>query len=305
MKQKQKAIGLGVMLLSFGVTVAIGVQMIKRALPQGPADDGEILASSTEYFEQGTMAVDRKPEFHDTFSGVTTLSESGSMKSSSSKQWWLNSGGLFYTQNGVGKTIHGSLDTYNKWRLLYSVSNPTDTDDGYHPQNIFRLVTRSKWNNFTQEVYFAVRGNQLSSSPQRNESNGVLLFNRYQDGKTLYYVGIRVDGKVVVKKKFNGTYYTMGYKPLFVGQYNRDSNPNLLPMGKWIGLQSDVTTDAEGRVVIVVSVDSTNSGQWTEHLRVIDNGSSFGNKVIDTPGFAGIRTDFMDVEFKNYKITEK
>ena len=39
----------------------------------------------------------------------------------------------------------------------------------------------------------------------------MLLFNRYQDGQTLYYGGVRVDGAAVIKKKLAGVYTTLAY----------------------------------------------------------------------------------------------
>jgi hypothetical protein len=35
-----------------------------------------------------------------------------------------------------------------------------------------------------------------------------------------------------------------------------------------------------------------------------DEGNSFGESPFLKEGYAGIRTDFMDVEFNNYKIEE-
>jgi hypothetical protein len=59
-----------------------------------------------------------------------------------------------------------------------------------------------------------------SNSIHRMASNGVLLFNHYLDGDNLYYVGIRVDGSAIVKKKKDGVYYTMESKRVFPGKYD-------------------------------------------------------------------------------------
>ncbi len=231
-----------------------------------------------------------------------TLEEVGSMDQSSSPYWWLNSGAYLYLVDGVGKTAQGNLNMLNKWRLVYAASNPVDTDNGYHPQNIFRLVTRSQWQNFKQEAYFRIKADNLSASPNRNASNGVLLFNRYVDGNNLYYTGIRVDGYAIIKKKKNGAYYTIAYKKVFPGIYNHDISPNLLPKNTWIGFQSFVQTNADGSVTIRLAMDNGKTGVWTPLVEAHDDNKSFGGSAITSTGYGGIRTDFMDVEFDDYKV---
>ncbi|MEK7649368.1 MAG: hypothetical protein AAB367_00165 [Patescibacteria group bacterium] len=236
-----------------------------------------------------------------TFNVPGKLVESGQMDYSSSPYWWLNSGAYLHIVDGVGKTIDGNLSIIDKWRLIYSSSNPVDTDNGYHPQNIFRLLTRSKWGNFKQEAYFKINKDNLSKSPNRDASNGLLLFNRYQDGNNLYYVGTRVDGAAVIKKKQNGTYHTIAYKKIFPGIYNRDTNPNLLPKNVWIGLRSESQNNADGSVAIKLFMDKGKTGTWTLVLEAKDTGSKYGVSPIVKEGYAGIRTDFMDVSFDDYK----
>ena len=241
--------------------------------------------------------------FYYTFKIDGILDEAGKMNNSSSPYFWLNSGGLFYLKNGIGKTIQGELSQFNKWRLAYAISNPIDTDNGYYPQNIFRLVTRSKWQNFSQEAYFKITKMNMSASVNRDVSNGILLFNRYQDGNNLYYAGIRVDGQAVVKKKINGDYYPIGISPVFKGEDNRQSNPNLLPENVWLGLRSEITTNGN-EVMIKLFIDKENNGEWQLALEAKDDGKSYGGAAILDEGHAGIRTDFMDAEFDNYRIVD-
>lgn len=242
--------------------------------------------------------------FTDNFTGQEALQEAGSSNGSSSIYWWLNSGGIFNINNGIASTNQGELPTYNRWRIAYSFSNPIDTNQGYRPQNIFRLVTRSKWNNFEQQIYFRINKDNLTNSPQRNESNGVFLFNRYLDGNNLYYTGIRVDGAFVVKKKYQGKYYTLSHVNYYPGKYDLSTNPTLLPKNTWIGIKSKLTTDAQGNVNIKMYSDLDQSGKWNLLLETTDKPGQNGLSVINTAGFAGIRTDFMDVEFKEYRIEE-
>jgi hypothetical protein len=237
------------------------------------------------------------------FSVAGTLYETGSMGQSSSPYWWVNSGAKMILAGGVGQTIQGDLPALDKWRLAYAASHPTDTDNGYHPQNVFRMPTRSTWQNFDQQVYFRVKKDNVSASPNRNASNGLLLFNRYQNGNTLYYAGVRVDGGAVIKKKINGAYYTMAYKKVFTsGTYHRDTNPNLLPKNTWIGVRAKVRTEANGTVSIELLMDNGKTGAWTPLLAAKDDGKSYGGAPITAAGYGGIRTDFMDVEFDDYRI---
>jgi len=230
------------------------------------------------------------------------LEETGSMEESPSLYWWLNSGGIVHVNDGEGQTIQGNLPRFNRWRIAYSLSNPDDTDDGYHPQNLLRLLTRNKWENFSQEAYFKINNYHLSPSVNRNASNGVVFFLRYKDSDNLYYAGLRVDGQAVIKKKLNGTYYTLASKPFYSGTYNRDTNPNLLPLGNWIGIRSNVKTSPDGTVSISLFVDRDHTGQWEPVMEVIDNGTRFGRARIAGDGYAGIRSDFMDLQFDDYKI---
>jgi len=233
-----------------------------------------------------------------------TLHEAGKESDSSSPYWWLNSGGMFYLNGGIGKTVHGELPTLNKWRLAYALSNPVDTDNGYHPQNIFRMLTRSQWQSFQEEAYFTISKINLSKSLERNAWSGVLLFNRYQDSNNLYYAGIRVDGNAIIKKKIGGKYYTLAQKTFYSNgkPYDRDTNPNIIPINTWIGLRSEITNEPSGAVRIKVFLDTGKTGNWVLGVEAVDNGAIFGQTISNT-GFGGIRTDFMDVQVDDFKIT--
>jgi hypothetical protein len=236
-------------------------------------------------------------------SPIKQIEETGSISASRDSNWWLNSGGRISTLGSLGKTIQGRLDERDKWHREYLRNNPLDTDNGDHPQNIFRLVQRGSWGNLIQQSYFQINKLNLSSSPNRNASNGLFLFNRYQSGDDLYYTGIRVDGAVVIKKKLHGIYYTMAYKPIFDGpKYDVKNNPNLLPLNTWIGLRSEITNNQNGTVNIKLYTDINRTGNWTLALQAVDDGVNYGAAPITKPGFAGIRTDFMDVEFDGYSI---
>ena len=245
--------------------------------------------------------------FHYYFSSTGTLHESGSMIESSSPYFWLNSGGKLVIEGGVGKTVQGLLPDLDPWRLLYAVNNPLDTASGYFPQNLFRLVTKSTWDNVEQTVRFKITKLNMTETPNRDGWSGILLFSRYQDGDNLYYSGIRMDGTAVIKKKYQGTYYTLTSIPVFDadGSYHRDTNPNLIPGNVWMGLRSVTQTDQEtGAVTIELWLDREDSGDWEKVLSATDRVGTQGAGVITGPAHAGIRTDYLDVWFDDYQLRE-
>jgi len=159
-------------------------------------------------------------------------------------------------------------------------------------------VTRNTWQNAQEEAYFKITADNLSASPNRNASNGILFFNRYQDGNNLYYTGIRVDGAAVIKKKQNGAYTTLIYNKIFSGTYDHAKNPNLLPKNTWIGLRSETVNNVNGSVTIRLYLDEGWTGVWQLVAEAVDKGSS---PILKT-GYGGIRTDFMDVLFENFRF---
>ncbi|MEK6873633.1 MAG: hypothetical protein AABW91_02215 [Nanoarchaeota archaeon] len=247
-----------------------------------------------------TPAANVSSPFNYYFSSSGTLYESGSESESSSPYFWLNSGAKLIISNGTGKTVQKELGSNDKWRLIYLSSNPIDTDNGYHPQNIFRLITRSKWQNSQEITYFKINKDHLSSSPNRDAYNGLLLISRYQNGDNLFYSGIRVDGNAIIKKKINGVYYTLSSKKVFSGIYDKNTNPNLLPKNTWIGLKTQIK-NINGQTNIKLYMDKNKTGNWALIAEANDNGTKYGKQIINE-GYVGIRTDFMDVEFDDFSL---
>jgi hypothetical protein len=294
------------------VTISLGVIIIVTAVAAGRHWTGRPTQPATG----GQPAVSSRVSptilrtFRDDFSGTASLQESGSPAESASPDWWLDSGGLFLRHDGYAQTVEGALPNGSRWRGEYAKSNPRDTDTGEHPQNIFRLVTKSRFRQLQQETYFRIDADELSKSPQRAASNGLLLFNRYQDGDNLYYTGLRVDGHAVIKKKQSpakgvaGVYSTMAEKPVFPGSYDRNSAPNLLPKHTWIGIRSVVITKPGGSVEVQLWSDLGHEGQWQMLLTATDDGRNFGGPAITGSGYGGLRTDFMDVSFKRFSLQE-
>lgn len=237
------------------------------------------------------------------YNPLITLEETSEPKKSKSPYIWVNSGATILIDKTIAKTIQGSLPPFSQWRRTYNNQNPIDTDNGYHPQNIFRLITRKAWQNSTQEAYIKINKDNLSQSPNRNESNGLFLLNRYLNGNNTYYAGIRVDGFAIIKKKYGGTYYTLASTQVWPGNYHRVYSPSLLPKNQWIGLKTEVFNQ-NNAVVIKFYVDREGRSQWTEVLTVHDNGIN-NIPALFSAGYSGIRSDFMDIEIKNYILSGK
>lgn len=232
-----------------------------------------------------------------------TVNETGALSESSSPYWWVNSGGLMKLESNVAQTNQGTLSATHPWRLAYLAANPTDTDNGYHPQNLFRLVTKGTWSNASVVSEFYIAKDNWSESSNQNASNGLLLMNRYApDGQTLYYAGVRVDGTAVIKKKYRGTYYTMAQKKVFPGTYTVGDDVNLLPHNEWITLKSDVVTKTNGSARIDLYMKQAGETRWTLLVSGTDDGATYGKTPVITSGHAGIRTDFMDVKFDRFRV---
>jgi hypothetical protein len=238
--------------------------------------------------------------FHYRFHVDGVLEEAGSMETSSSPYFWLNSGARLIIASGVGQTVHGALPLNDFWRILYGRNNPLDTGGGFYPQNLFRLVARNTWQNIEQQVRFKIDQLNMTETPNRDGYSGVLLMSRYKDGQNLYYTGLRMDGTATVKKKKSGIYTTLGSARVFSAEsgFNRDTNPNLIPGEKWMGLKSRVE-DVKGGARITLWLDREDNGVWEKILEVTDK-----SNPIKGSQHAGLRTDYMDVTFDDYKLTE-
>ncbi|MBI4094038.1 hypothetical protein HY417_03675 [Candidatus Kaiserbacteria bacterium] len=234
------------------------------------------------------------------FNSDGALEESARMNESSSSYWWVNSGGRLLMGGGLGSTMLGNAPLLDRWRIAYSLSNPLDTDGGQHPQNLFRLVSRSMWQNVRVSAQFKILKDNWSESPNRNASNGLLLMMRYLDGDTLYYAGLRVDGMAVIKKKYRGSYYTMVQKKEYAGTYAQGGKVNVLPHQEWLSLRGETMNSADGSVTLRLFMQQAD-GSWKKLLEARDSGQYGGTPPITAKGYLGIRTDFMDVAFDSFR----
>jgi hypothetical protein len=239
------------------------------------------------------------------FNAPGVVHEAASMKESWSPYWWLAAGGRMEIADHVGRTVYGALPSSDTWNQQYARWNPLDTSNGLYPQNIFRLVSKSYWKDVDQSVLFQMNGVNMTDTPNRDGYSGVLLMSRYVDQYSLYYAGVRMDGDVVIKKKYKGTYHTLAQKSHFSSsqEYNKYTNPSIIPMNRWIGMRSVTKTNSNGTVSIDLYLDETGTGNsWKKVLSVVDQNT--GSAVIDNVGHVGIRTDYANVQFDNYRIKE-
>ena len=136
--------------------------------------------------------------------------------------------------------------------------------------------------------------------------NGVSLMINYQDGDNLYYVGLRADGFAGIKKKIDGQYSELQNPvKVFPGVYKHYDN--LIPQDKWIGLRAvvvveeqrhnDTTISGKDQVYIAMYIDEKGDGSsWKYVTSYLDKDRIFKQ------GHTGIRTDFIDAQFKDFKV---
>ena len=247
----------------------------------------------------------RGTEFVYSFNTPGILEEAPSASESSSPYWWIAGGGTMVIEDYVGKVGGRTLPYNDHWRQAYARSNPLDSNNGYHPQNIFRLVGRNTWHNLDQRIQFQIDNINLTNTPNRDGYSGIFFMSRYQDQYNLYYAGIRMDGDAVIKKKYNGTYHTLAQGRVFAPNetFNKYANPNLLPMHQWVGLRNITKTNADGSVTIELYVDRNNANRWEKVLTARDN--NFGGvPPITSPGRSGIRSDYMNLKLEDYRAEE-
>ncbi len=243
--------------------------------------------------------------FTDDFSADTILYETESAEKSQNKNWWLNSGGIFFARDGVGKTISGDLPLNSPMRITYNIWNSKDSNQGKNPQNLFRLITKEDHQNFSEEFYFKIKKINSSESDNKNSSNGVFMFIRREDDENLYYAGIRVDGRAVIKKKVNGAYKTLALEQLYFSKERseKEADKELIPLDSWLGLRAIVENKANNRVSIKLYHDTGKTGHWNLAAEALDELKDDESKLLNSGG-GGIRTDFADVEFDDFMILD-
>ena len=291
-----------IIVTSFGTDIALFLPW--RHLQQS---NSNVVSSCSTTTNEGIV-------FQDNFDRQGILEEANPISNSSDQNWWVNSGGYLYLDNGTASTIQGRLPQNDTFRIGYALKETSDTDDGYRPQNIFRLVNRNIWaGNYTAEVYFKYsKYNNMTTTTTIGKNlgpdNGVSLMINYQNGDNLYYVGLRADGFAGIKKKIDGEYSELQNPvKVFPGVYKQYDN--LIPQDKWIGLRavvehrqnnSSIIMPGKDQIYIALYIDEKGDGSsWKYVTSYLDQDST---TTIFKQGHTGIRTDFMDAQFKDFKV---
>jgi hypothetical protein len=257
-------------------------------------------------YQQNFACMNKQIAFYDRFDRHELIQEAHSISESSDPNWWVGSGAYVYFNNGIASTIQGTLTENDPFRLAYSSSKSSaDTDYGFRPQNIFRMVNRNIWSgDYTEDLYFRYsRYNNVTAADKNLEAtNGMSLMINYQDENNLYYVGLRADGLSEIKKKIGGE-YSVNENPVevFPGVYK--PYDNLIPQDRWIGLRALVEhkQDKFGKdqIYLAMYVDKNGDGSWKYVTSFLDQDRIFKQ------GHTGIRTDFIDAQFKNFQVNPR
>lgn len=257
-------------------------------------------------YQQNFACMNKQIAFYDGFDRHGLIQEAHSISESSDPNWWVGSGAYVYFNNGIASTIQGTLTENDPFRLAYSSSKSSaDTDYGFRPQNIFRMVNRNIWSgDYTEDLYFRYsRYNNATAADKNLEAtNGMSLMINYQDENNLYYVGLRADGLSEIKKKIGGE-YSVNENPVqvFPGVYK--PYDNLIPQDRWIGLRALVEhkQDKFGKdqIYLAMYVDKNGDGSWKYVTSFLDQDRIFKQ------GHTGIRTDFIDAQFKNFQVNPR
>ena len=253
-----------------------------------------------------TSATNETIVFHDKFDRHGVIKEARSMSNSSDQNWWVSSGGYLYLNNGTASTIQGKLAKNDTIRIAYS-DKGDDTDKGYRPQNIFRMVNRNNWSgNYTEELYFkySAYNNKTAHGKNLGAENGVSLMVNYKDEDNLYYVGLRADGLAGIKKKIDGNYSALQNPvKVFPGVYK--PNDTLIPQDKWIGLRAVVEHRqslllGKDQIYIAMYIDEKGDGSSWKYVT-----SFLDERKIFKQGHTGIRTDFIDAQFRDFQVNPR
>jgi hypothetical protein len=143
--------------------------------------------------------------------------------------------------------------------------------------------------------------------------HGTHIWLRYQNQFNLYYVSVnRADGKVVIKRKVpcgtdnSGAYFVLG-------QYV----PHDFDTGAWSSYATTVETNRDGSVTIKlydnrysrtlpVDVATDHGGtnpNWSPRCRTQGRYPSAAYTPITAPGAVGIRGDYANFEFADFRVS--
>ena len=148
-------------------------------------------------------------------------------------------------------------------------------------------------------MWFKIIKENFDSNSAKKPSNGLFLISRRTDNDNSYFAGVRFDGQAVIKKKINSNFFTLASSKVFPGTYDKTKNPSFLPQNTWIALKIE-TQNVQGGVSLKLFMYNFSSKVWEKISEALDSGT--GGAAFTNSGFSGVKTDFMDVQFKNYQV---
>src|SRR5690606_19682399 len=107
-----------------------------------------------------------------------------------------------------------------------------------------------------------------------------------------------------IKRKLDGKYVTLAQERVFgrPDEYDRERNPVLLPVGRWLEMRSLVAAEPDGVRIELAIRDPDARSRWRRAGSARDDGAD-GTPIRDA-GSVGLRTDFMDVAFDRLIVRE-
>lgn len=235
--------------------------------------------------------------FDYTFNAPGTVFEASNPSASWSPYLWLASGAKLAIQGGAGASLQGDLPAGDPWRVRYADTLAVSSDGGAHPQNVFRLFAKYPVKDASLTTYVNRERDNLSNVENRRGYDGESLIARYQGANEYYLATVRDDGLVSIKRVRDGTYTTLATARVFPGVYDAQSNPDLIPLGKWIGMRFE-TYDTATSTVLSLYTDVNDTGVWTLSARGIDASDA----RIDSGGLMGVTSDYADVALRSLVI---
>jgi len=224
-----------------------------------------------------------------------------------SSDWQMTSGSLFAKSGTFWTGVPDSC--YN------DQANPNPHSGNCTDSDVFRLNTAKK---FSGDIGVSLRLKQLDEIHNTACNNGdtcwygTHIWLRYQSEFNLYYVSVnRADGDVVIKRKVpcgtdnSGTYFVLG-------KYVKHD----FKTGSWNTYTATAQTNHDGSVTIKLYDDNystatpidtgTDHGgtnpHWSASCKTPGRYTSATYQPITATGAVGIRGDYAEFEFTNFKV---
>lgn len=151
-----------------------------------------------------------------------------------------------------------------------------------------RLFTkRSDFKDVTVSFDLLTRGLDGDTPASGEPWDGVHLRLRQVSEESHYDLGLnRRDNTVVVKKKAQGTYYTLGA-----------AVPYAVPFNSWQSVRASIIDEKEGSVTISIFIDDVLVAT------VVDNGST-GGPAIRSAGCVGLRSESAEIDVAHFVVAD-